>query len=446
MSASFERGLEALRDAIDAPVASFFSSCVHCGLCAQACMFYTETGDPKYTPIRKLEPLKKVWWQEFTLLGRLARLARLAAPVTDDMLAEWSELIYDSCTLCGRCSMVCPVGNDIAAMMRKVREAISAAGHAPPDLVEAATRALALGSPMGVKWHTVQAQISHIEADTGFTIPVNREGSEYMVIMSSMEVINYPEYLGALARIFSQAGIGWTLSSEAFEATNVGVQIGASDIARKLVLRIVEAAERLKVKAVISPECGHAYTAMRWEGPNLIGRPFAFRVVHILELLDELRRQGRLRTRGRRPGPLTFHDPCQLVRRGGVVDQPRRLLEMVAADFREMNDCGTLNWCCGGGGGVSAIDRAAGLRLKAFTRKKDQIEEIGVGTVVTACANCRTTLEDGIEHYRMSVEVLGLTELIAQYLAEDGTSVSAGEAVPSIEALSNSRSAGPLVA
>jgi hypothetical protein len=29
---------------------------------------------------------------------------------------------------------------------------------------------------------------------------------------------------------------------------------------------------RLGVKNVISPECGHAYTAIRWEGPNLIGK------------------------------------------------------------------------------------------------------------------------------------------------------------------------------
>jgi ferredoxin len=25
-------------------------SCVHCGRCAEACQFYVQTGDPKYTP------------------------------------------------------------------------------------------------------------------------------------------------------------------------------------------------------------------------------------------------------------------------------------------------------------------------------------------------------------------------------------------------------------
>jgi hypothetical protein len=45
-----------------------------------------------------------------------------------------------------------------------------------------------------------------------------------------------------------------------------------------IVSRIVEGAEKLKVKTVISPECGHAYTALRWEGANLVGRPFTFKV------------------------------------------------------------------------------------------------------------------------------------------------------------------------
>ncbi|MDP2964051.1 MAG: (Fe-S)-binding protein [Sulfurimicrobium sp.] len=419
MSASFERGYHAPKEVIDAPVASFFMSCVHCGLCAHACLFYTETGDPRYTPIYKLAPLKKVWRREYTLFGRIAARLGLSNKLTDGELAAWSPLIYDSCTLCGRCSMVCPVGNDIAYMVRKMREGMAAAGHAPQGVIVATQRTIRLGSPMGIKLQTLQTQIHAQEAETGLEIPIDRHGADYLALLSSMEIINFPEYLGAVARIFKQAGVSWTLSSEAFEATNSGIQIGVSDIAREIVLRIVNAAEGLGVKNVISPECGHAFTALRWEGPNLIGRPYAFAVVHILELLDQLRTEGRLRIKDKLDVPLTFHDPCQIARRGGVIEQPRRLLNEVASDFREMEDAGVMNWCCGGGGGVSANPRAEQLMTKAFKRKKDQLEATGAHTLVTACANCRIVIEEGLEAYGMDVKVIGITELVASHLKQE---------------------------
>ena len=428
MSATHGKGMQAFRSVMDAPIASFFSSCVHCGLCAEACLFYTETGDPKYTPIYKLEPLKKFWRREYTLVGKLMSLVGIGKAVSDKELAEWSELVYDSCTMCGRCSMVCPVGNDLTYMIRKMREGMAVAGHAPEGLRGATQRAIELGSPMGVKLETLQAQIRHQEKDTGLKIPLDVEGADYMVLLSSMETVNFPEYIGALARIFDKAGVSWTIASEAFEATNSGIQIGVSDLAKVLVQRIVDAAERLKVKYVISPECGHAYTALRWEGPNLIGQPYKFEVVHILELLEQLKRAGRLSTSGKDERKITFHDPCQIVRRGGVLQQPRELLGSVAADFREMPDGGVMNWCCGGGGGVSANDRAEELRLKAFNRKKRQVEATGAGTLVTACANCRIVLEEGLEHNEMNIEVVGLTELIAEYLTDDKTPAAGGEA------------------
>lgn len=419
MSATLERGVNAFKEHLDAPIASFFSSCVHCGLCADACLFYTETGDPQYTPIHKLEPLRRVWEQEYTLVGMLKKAIGLSKPLTDKDLEDWIPLIYNSCTLCGRCSMVCPVGNDITYMIRKAREGMSASGNAPEGVQGAAKRTVEIGSPMGVRLPAVQAQAKHVAKDTGLDIPFDQEGAEYLVMMSSMEIMNYPEYLEAIVKIFKQAGKSWTLSSEAFEATNAGIQIGSSDIAKVIVSRIVDAAEKLKVKTVISPECGHAYTALRWEGANLIGRKFTFKVQHILEVLDDFREQGLLKTEGFEEEKLTFHDPCQLVRKGGVLQQPRNLVNMVVKDFVEMDDAGKMNWCCGAGGGVSANEDADEIKMKAFNRKKTQLEEAKVDGLVTACANCRIQLEEGMEEYEMEMPVYGLTELLAEHLVED---------------------------
>jgi len=418
MSASLEKGIHALKEQINAPVASFFSSCVHCGLCAEACLFFTETGNPKYTPIHKLEPMRRVWQQEYTFWGRFAKALGLSKPVTDKDLGDWETLVYDSCTMCGRCSMVCPVGNDIAYMIRRMREGMAASGHAPAGLIGATKRAVKIGSPMGVKLPALQAQIRHVEKETGLTVPVDVEGADYMLLLSSMEIMNFPEFIGAMTKIFDKAKVSWTISSEAFEATNSGIQIGVSEIAAELVQRIVDAADKLKVKNVISPECGHAYMAIRWEGPNLIGKPYKFKVVHVLELLDELRAEGRIKLSSKETQRLTYHDPCQVSRRGGVVEQPRRLMDMVTDNFAEMPESGTMNWCCGAGGGVSSNERADDLRLQVFKRKKAQLDAVKPDAMVSACSNCRIHLEDGLEEYGMDIPVLSLTETIAEHLAD----------------------------
>ncbi|MCU7930918.1 MAG: (Fe-S)-binding protein [Candidatus Thiodiazotropha sp. (ex Codakia rugifera)] len=419
MSEKFEQGVQALRQQIDARISSYFSSCVHCGLCAEACLFYTETNNPRFTPIHKLEPMKKLWRREYTFWGKLGAAFGLGQSLTEDDFAEWETLVYDSCTLCGRCSMICPVGNDITYMIRKQREGFSVAGYAPDGMKEATRRALKIGSPMGVTYKTLKAALAHVEKDTGMTIPVDKQGADYMTLFSSMEIVNFPEYIESIARIFDAAGVSWTISSKAFEATNSGIQIGNKEAAAELVNRVVIAAEKLGIKTVISPECGHAYTAIRWEGPNLIGRKYPFEVIHILELLDQLKKEGRLQLEYKDSIPMTLHDPCQIVRRGGVVKQPRDLLNSVAEHFTEMKDHGVMNWCCGGGGGVSANERAEPLRLQVFNRKKSQLDELGVNTLVTACANCRIILEEGLEHNEMDTEVISLTELIADHLVKD---------------------------
>jgi Fe-S oxidoreductase len=418
MSASLDKGLNALREQIDAPVASFFTSCVSCGICAEACLFYQETGDPKYTPIHKLEPMRRIWSNEFTLLGRAKSMLGMGRKVTEQDLADWEELVYDSCTMCGRCTLVCPVGNDITMMIRKMREGMSASGNAPEELVAGAKRHWEKGSPMGDLLPALTAHVKNVEKSTGIQVNVDKEGVDYLVILSAQEVAVYNEVIEALARILDKAGVSWTFSSEAFEGTNVGIQIGSKDLAREFVSRTVNAAEKLKVKGVISPECGHAYQALRWEGPNLIGRTYPFEVVHVIELLDRLRADGRLKTKGMDHAKLTFHDPCQINRRGGINHEPRRLLNMVADNFTETEDAGTMNWCCGGGGGVGSNESATELRLQAFQRKKRQFEAVAPEKIVTMCAYCHHILEESLEHYDMDIEVQGLTELMAEYLED----------------------------
>jgi len=164
--------------------------------------------------VHALEPLRRVYEQEYTLLGRLKKKVGLSKPVTDDELDQWQELVYDSCTLCGRCSLVCPVGNDLVYMVRKFREGMAVSGHVPDGIKGATQRTVETGGPMGLKWPAVANVLKKAEAATGLTIPVDQEGADYLVLLSSMEIVNYPEYIEAIAKILHKAGFSFTLASD----------------------------------------------------------------------------------------------------------------------------------------------------------------------------------------------------------------------------------------
>jgi len=115
---------------------------------------------------------------------------------------------------------------------------------------------------------------------------------------------------------------------------------------------------------------------------------------------------------------VTYHDPCQVSRRGGATEDARELLNGVFTDFHEMDPTKNYNWCCGGGGGVQAISRAAPMRHEVFKIKMHQVEETGADTLISSCANCRLTMDESSARWKWNKELASLVELLAENIAE----------------------------
>ncbi len=397
------------------PAAAYMESCIHCGHCAEACHFYVQTQEPKYTPIWKLEPFKQAYKREAGPFAWLYRALNLKHAVTVDELEEWQHLLYDSCNVCGRCSMICPMGIDIASLVSQARHAMFAAGLVPHELWAVAERAEREGSPLGATPKVFADRLEWLADDYEVEIPLDKPEADVLVTFSSIEIMKYPESLVATARILNHAGYSWTLSSNGYEATNFGLLSGNPDWQRDMSMKLIDAAVACKAKTLVLPECGHAYTALRWMGANLYGKPLPFRVLHISELLAEGVQSGKIRVK-KIAKSLTFHDPCQVSRRGGAVNAPRVVLGALGVELREMADHGSMNWCCGGGGGVVTIHRADELRYRAFEIKMRQIDATGAEMAVTSCANCRQTFDDGQAHFQWDRTMGSLLELVADNL------------------------------
>jgi Fe-S oxidoreductase len=413
------RAKAVMRTKTDRGLALDLEACVNCGYCSEACHFYQSTQDPKYSPSRKLDLLRRVHARESSAFAPLKRL--FVADITVADLQEWQELVYDSCTECGRCSMVCPMGVNTARGVNVMREALFEAGMAPLELMAVAQEQAGRGTVFGVGPAELLACVQALRAQ-GIAVPLDEPQADVMLVTTVIDVLLYQDALAATARILNHLGVRWTLRSAGFEAANFGLLAGSEALQKAATQRLVDEALAVGAKAVILPECGHAYPALRWEGRLPSGAPLPFEVLAASEYVGREISVGRLRLRPPADASrtLTYHDACKLARHGGVMSEPRAALRALGMDFRETAPTAEQNWCCGGGAGTFLINRAEGLRHKAWAIKREQVDATGADTVVVSCGSCRLNFMAGAEASQWGTQIASVVEMVAAQLPEAG--------------------------
>lgn len=390
-------------------------SCVHCGLCANACHFHQTTGDARYTPIYKLEPFRRAYQREASPFAPLVRALGLVRQPAIQDLQQWQELLYDACTMCGRCTLACPMGIDIAELIKEARHGMFKAGLVPDRLALMDRTARQWGSTA-----TPGDDLPDILADAarehGVNIPCDLPQADILVTAAPAELGEHTKALADAAKILNHIGVSWTMHREGFDASNIGFNNGDLELQERLTRALVDTAVKIGASTVLLPECGHAYGAARWEAAKWYGNALPVRIIHMTEFLDECITSGQIRV-NKIGETATFHDPCQIVRRGGLETAARRVLSALGFDLIELQDHGVSGYCCGGGGGVVSNPRAAPLRQKVFELKQRQIDATGAQHFITSCGQCRITFEQGAKKANWNKPTESLLELVADHLA-----------------------------
>ena len=412
---------------VDAAMRSFVSefgvtaalhmeSCVRCGLCAPACHFYVTTGDAKYTPIHKLEPFRRAYLREASPLAPLVRALGLVRKPGITDLEQWQELLYDSCTMCGRCTLACPMGIDIAELVKEARHGMFKAGLVPDRLALMDRTARQWGST-ATPGEDLPDILAEAAREHGVAIPCDLDHADILVTAASAELGEHTKALADAARILNRIGAKWTMHQGGFDASNVGFNNGDLELQERLTRALVDTAVKIGARTVLLPECGHAYGAARWEAAKWYGQALPVRIIHMTEFLDELIAPPRPRVT-KRGAPATSPARAPRGRGGGRPAGARRVLAALGFELIELKDHGVTGYCCGGGGGVVSNQRATPLRNKVFELKKQQIEATGAKRFVTSCGQCRITFEMGAQHAHWDKATESLLELVADNLAD----------------------------
>ena len=171
--------------------------------------------------------------------------------------------------------------------------------------------------------------------------------------------------------------------------------------------------------------CPFCYSTFKRDYPD-VGDKMNFEVVHILELVDQLIAQGKLRLSKPINLSVTYHDPCHLGRISdagisgtgtftGIYAQPRRILSRIpGVELVEMDRNKDDNWCCGAGGWL----RNGYPELARWTADKriEEAEATGAEALVTYCPHCEENLGEAIQRRGNKIKIYDLLDLVLQGL------------------------------
>ena len=422
--ADLKKAVDTFSEILDHSAAAFLNSCVHCGLCADACHYHLADGDHRSIPAHKLNLVMSVFKRYFTGVGRRLPGVVKARNLDRLMVEAWIDSLFGRCTLCGRCTINCSIGIDISGMIRKARSVLASIGMVPPGLQSTVTTAIETGNNMGipkqdwvdtVEWLTEELQ-DEVD-DPGAALPLDLKGANFLYALNPREPKFFPLSLVAVGKIFYAAGESWTFSSDYYDVTNYGLYSGEDQVAGAISDRLVQSMKRLGTNSLIPGECGHGYNSNRWEAPEWLSKTYGFPVKSIIQILGDYIREGRIQLDPEKnTKPVTLHDPCNLVRLGGVVEEQRFVLKKAVSSFIEMSPNREKNFCCGGGGGQLAMTRFASRRIEAGRIKAEQIKKTGAEVVVTPCHNCIDQLSELNREYDLKVEIKTVSEIVADAL------------------------------
>jgi Fe-S oxidoreductase len=351
----------------------------------------------KYIAAYRAEIVRRIYKKYFKGQGKIWPSVGEAKELSDMAIEELFEAAY-SCTGCRRCMVYCPFGID-TQMIMSIAKLLLIGAHAEPEILTMLADTSIEKGEVVEKWKLEAGETA---------IPIDVEGADllYVALAGAHSIV-------PAAAIFNAAGESWTLSF--FEAVNFGAFVGDPTKTKLILDRIVNEARRLKVKEVCICECGTAFRVMKQMS---VEQPF--KVKSITEVHASYIKDGRIKLdKSKFAGPITYHDPCQIARNAGVIDEPRYILRHLTDDFRDMTPDPKYNWCCGGGGGLVALgDETLDFRMKSASVKVDQVKESGAAILATACENCHTQLSNLNDHYAMRVDVHFLSSMIADALVQ----------------------------
>jgi Fe-S oxidoreductase len=433
-----------LYQAPGAPSFEKVSTCVHCGLCLEACPTYRELR------VEMDSPRGRIYLMKGLLEGKLAPEEKVLKHL-------------DQCLDCRACETACPSGVEYAHILERTRTVLAphrklgAAGRLfrwfgltallPSRVVQALVfKLLWLQQRLGLvrlggwlaKRHLLPRRLAgavrqappipstsfrrqHARAWDGtrgaLVFPARGESRHRVAMVTGCLADQLlPEVNSATIRVLTENGCTVEVLRGEVCCGALHIHNGARDQAQALARANVRAFHDRGYQAIVSNAAGCSAELRRYdellEG-DAEATAFAAQVRDVSEFLCEI---GFRPPAG--PGPLTgtvaYDEPCHLLHAQKISDPPRQLLRAIPGlHLVPLDDADA---CCGSAGAYSLLQPDLAGRIG--DRKTAAIARSGAQLVATGNPGCLLQIRQGLQAAGLSLKVKHPVELLADAYAQ----------------------------
>ena len=389
------------------------STCVHCGLCLDACPTFRATGLETESPRGRIYLMTQ--WKRSTL------------PFTDDQARH-----IDLCLGCRTCETVCPSGVPYGRIIEAGRAEVERVRSTVPkhwvaktalrQLVAHPTRLRAFGAMTRVAQAVGMTRIvssgrqlprlhARFKVPVGNVAPaIGERRHRVAFLVGCVMPILYPQSHDAAVKLLQLAGCEvWFPPGErccgALLAHNGDLE-GAAGL-RDANMKVYGAGD-FDALIVDSAGCG---SHLKDFYPELKGR--------VKDLTEWLAEVGLPPAEQEVSLRVTYQDACHLVHAQRIRKQPRTLIRAIpGVELVEMRHP---DICCGAAGLYSTLEPSMSRRI--LSDKMDDLLSTNADVVVTANPGCQMQLAAGLRSRGSKMRVEHVSELVAR--AYKRTKVSA---------------------
>ena len=382
-------------------------ACIQCSRCQDACPAY-ETG-------KELSPSALEINKRYFLNSHLDEFINGSIPdaaITDILLTD--EAAW-SCTTCGYCVEVCPVGNEpMLDILRARQDLVMMESKFPQEAMETFDKIENYGNPWGLSPQEREVWME------GKEVPLMRDKKEAEVLYWAGCAGAYDnrgkEISQAVVDVLNEAKVDFaSLGNEETCTGDSARRIGNEYLFQTMAEKNLETFGKYKFKKIVT-QCPHCFTTLKNDYSELGAD---LEVVHHSQFIGELVSEGKISPKAWLDEDVTYHDACYLGRHNDEYDAPRDVIQSIMKNgsLVEMEKSREESFCCGAGGGNMWYEIKTGERINHNRFK--QAADTGATTVATSCNFCNIMMEDGMKVTGNDdkMKVMDIAELVSKSLS-----------------------------